>query len=261
MNEECLDGSETEIETVSSNGIFCPACFSNQTFDYAGSEFRGCSICSTIYAKDRRTTAVYDATYVAERYDRYPTTRPMSTLRYEVMMQVLNLYDALENGKKLVNPGRLLDVGYGNGDFIRVCSQRGWDAFGNDVNPTEYAGVRRVPLPGNANSNHYDVVTFFDALEHFEDLATVRWVSHFTDWIIASFPTVPPEFPYKTDWKHYRPGEHHLYFSANSLETIFSHNQRVAKVIYAGAPEDSIRGKRSDGWRNITTCVLRCHNA
>jgi hypothetical protein len=89
----------------------------------------------------------------------------------------------------------------------------------------------------------------------------VRWVSRYTDWIIASFPNPAPEFPYKLDWKHYRPGEHHLYFQPSSLERIFSFDERVAKLVYFGSPEDSIRGKRPDGGPNITTVALRCQNA
>jgi len=182
----------------------------------------------------------------------------MSILRYEVMMAALNLYKTVETGNH-IHPGLLLDVGYGNGDFIRVCQAYGWTSFGNDVNPTRYLGVCQVPLPGPDNPTRYQVVTFFDALEHFENLKQVRRLSHYTEWIIASFPTIPPEFPYKTEgYKHYRPGEHHLFFQPTSLETIFSVQGRQAKVVYFGGPEDRIRGKRADGGRNITTVVLRC---
>lgn len=260
MNEERL--SEAGQQALMSSPTSCPACLSWQTFEYSGGQFIGCNLCDTISAKDRRTTAVYDEAYVSLRYDRYPTTRPMSLLRYQVMMDVLNLHDALEAGEKTVQPGKLLDVGYGNGDFIRVCREHGWDAFGNDVNPTFYPGVVRVPLPSEPKwPNRYKVVTFFDALEHFEDLKSVRWVSHHTDWIIASFPNPAPEFPFKLDWKHYRPGEHHLYFQPTSLEKIFSFDERVAKLVYYGGPEDAIRGKGVGGGRNITTVALRCYDA
>lgn len=241
----------------------CPACLSWQTFEYSGCAFLGCHNCMTISAKDRHTTAVYDAEYVAQRYDRYPTTRPMSILRYRLMMGVLDTCEAMEEGRWTPRFGPLLDVGYGNGDFIRYCHERGWDAFGNDVNPTVYPGVRQVPLPdGERNSTHYRVVTFFDTLEHFETHEQVRRVSHYTDWIICSFPTVPPEFPYKTEgYKHYRPGEHHMYFEPQSLEAIFSFDERLARIVYIGHPEDSIRGKRPDGGPNITTVALRCYDA
>jgi hypothetical protein len=250
------------LDELAANFV-CPACFSNRVFDYGGSEFQGCHRCSTIAAKDRRTTAVYDRAYVAERYDRYPTTRPMSRLRLQIVNNVLRLYESLEAGTINVERGSILDVGYGNGDFIRLALASGWNAYGNDVNPTPYEGVRPVPLPdGQSNSDRYRVITFFDALEHFEDMAQVRQVSRFTDWIIASFPKPAPQFPYKTDgYKHYRPGEHHLYFEPWSLERIFSVEGRRAKLVYASHPEDSIRGKRSDGGPNITTCALRCYDA
>src|SRR3546814_16460864 len=62
-------------------------------------------------------------------------------------------------------------------DLIRHAFDNCWDAFGYDVNPTEYDGVRRVDLPFTPlpARERYRVITFFDALEHFEDL---RWAPH-----------------------------------------------------------------------------------
>jgi hypothetical protein len=238
----------------------CPACLGTWTYTYPGNEFGGCNSCKTIYALDRTTTAQYDSEYVSSRYDKYPTTHKMSALREEVLYTVLRLHEILPSGIALLNTGPLLDVGYGNGDFIRHCSTKGWTVFGNDVNPTEYKGVTRVELPNQRFwPRRYRVVTFFDALEHFENLEEARWVSHHTDWILVSFPQVPSDFPYQKDkWKHYRKGEHHLYFQPKSMEHIFTHDGVKAEIAYCGNPEDSIRGTLPDGKPNICTVALRC---
>ena len=239
----------------------CPACLSWCGFRYAGDEFQGCNTCGTIAAVNRRTTAQYDAAYVAARYERYQTTRPMSMLRLSALHAVLHLYESLEKGEEKVQRGPLLDVGYGNGDFIRVARSNGWDAYGNDVNLTEYPGVRRMDLPNKPGFPYrYRVITFFDALEHFEDLMEARWCSHASDWLFLSFPAIPDSFPFDKSWKHYRPGEHHLHFQPSGLERIFSHNGRIAEIVYQGSPEDTIRKRWDPGKPNIWTVALRCRS-
>lgn len=238
----------------------CPACLSWQTSRLAGDEFMQCNTCRTIAAVNRRTTAIYDAAYVAARYDRYRTTPTMSQVRVAVLEQVLRLYESLQEGSVLVNRGRLLDVGYGNGEFIRIARKAGWDAWGYDVNPTPYAGVRAARLPNEPNwPIRYRVITFFDSLEHFEDLTHARWVSHAADWLLLSFPAMPSSFPFEKEWKHYRPGEHHLYFDPEGLARVFSHNGRRAELVYRSNPEDCIRKPEGSG-PNIWTVALRCVN-
>jgi len=118
--------------------------------------------------------------------------------------------------------------------------------------------VRKASLPNLPDwPIRYRVITFFDALEHFEDLSHARWVSHAADWLLLSFPAVPSTFPFDTTWKHYRPGEHHLHFDPSRLTNIFSHNGVTAKLVYQGHPEDQIRKSTGDG-PNIWTVALRC---
>lgn len=218
-----------------------------------------CNNCGLISARDRKTTQVYDAQYVADRYDRYETTDQMSRLRYHILTSVLYQQETLPTGSNF-SSGKLLDVGYGNGSFIRECQRHGWTVEGADVNPTPYKGVKRVPLPTSPldRSEQYKVITFFDCLEHFEELAGVRRVAYNTDYLLLSFPYYPDWFAETPEkYKHYRPGEHHHWFTPRSLEMIFSVDGQKAEVVYCGTPEDSIRGKLSDGSDNILTCALK----
>lgn len=238
--------------------IRCPACL-HQGYEITGGQFQGCGNCGTVAARNRKTTAKYDAIYVASRYERYSTTNAMSELRLDLIHHLLSLYEGV--GSDIgYRYGRLLDVGYGNGAFIRAAKNDCWDAYGNDVNPTPYEGVRQVDLPNLPEwPVRYRVITFFDCLEHFEDLMEARWVSHHTDWLVLSFPQMPPNFPYEhKDWKHVRAGEHHLFFTPQSLAVIFSHGGVKAELVYQGNPEDSIRGKLPGGLPNICTAALRC---
>lgn len=233
----------------------CPVCRHHCVIDLG--QVSWCRHCEVYAANDRETTIRYDAEYVASRYDRYPTTEAMTELRLRVMETVIHLAETLPQGEPL-RYGRLLDVGYGNGSFIRGALRRGWDAYGYDVNPTEYRGVRRVPWP-KFDCEHYRAITFFDSLEHFEGLEPARGLADHADWIFLSMP-LPPYYFLTANWKHLRPGEHHFYFQdPKSFEPLFSSERAEAKVVYTETPEDTIRGRLSDGLPNIQTVALRVH--
>lgn len=237
----------------------CSVCPSPTGFVYDTKLFY-CPNCGITRAIDPTTTIAYDQEYVAQRYDRYETTKRMSHLRAAHLEQILHLHEVLSREPPYVLKGRLLDVGYGNGSFIRVCNELHWDAFGLDVNPTEYEGVRPITLQEAITGPRWRVVTFFDSLEHFEDLSVIRKIVQNTDWIMVSAPLPPKAFPkWVEGWKHYRPGEHHSYFSAAwSYEKLFQTKTHEALVRYVGTPEDIIRGKLSDGSDNIMTVALSC---
>lgn len=74
-------------------------------------------------------------------------------------------------------PGRLLDVGCGDGSFGRLMAHRGWEVIGLDpvivAAVTEPTGTGRLRLqPGGISdlteSDYFDVVTLWDVVEHVE---------------------------------------------------------------------------------------------
>jgi 2-polyprenyl-3-methyl-5-hydroxy-6-metoxy-1,4-benzoquinol methylase len=99
--------------------------------------------------------------------------------------------------------GTLLDVGCGTGDFVRLSISHGYRATGIDPDSRAIEAGRRfhggIPLcaMGAAeffaqNDRQYDVITFFEVLEHLEDprrfVETVK--HHLADrgWIALSVP-------------------------------------------------------------------------
>lgn len=237
--------------------VNCPICYGNAIL--WGPTIR-CQKCAGVSMTNRETTAVYDEEYVAKRYDTYPRLREMSKLRLAVIERAIEQYTDDYNHT-------LLDVGYGNGDFIRHARHFGWDAYGNDVNPTPYSGVRTRPLPETYHDEDYEVITFFDSLEHFENLGSVRLVARCAKYIVVSHPTIPRSFREWTSdvenpphWHHYRPGEHHYHFTPYTLAKLFTNGTSTATPIYIGNPEDEIRGALPTGEPNITTTILKIHN-
>ncbi len=168
---------------------------------------------------------VYDLEYVHSRYSFNKNVPSMSCLRLGYIMS------RLETGV-----GTLLDVGYGNGDFLRTAERAGFTVAGYDVDPAfPLEGIQRVD---SLFSGPWDLVTFFDSLEHFEDIYSLRDLQ--ARYILVSVPWCH----YKSDswfenWKHRRPGEHIWHFNEKALELFFA--DLGYRLIEVSAIEDAIR--------------------
>lgn len=209
----------------------CPICRGGDLSDH--DDLARCRTCGHVYQRDTTAVVRYDAEYL-KTYETYPRLA-MTCLRLGYL-------------KAHLETGRLLDVGHGAGDFVRMARDAGFDAFGHDIHGVD-VGIRESPLVGDET---WDVVTFFDSLEHFEDLAPVRSLARRARLILVSLPQTPPSFPDDRTWKHYKPGEHLHYFSLESLATLFNGHrlERISNV------EDAIR--RGPGGRpNIRTASFR----
>lgn len=156
--------------------------------------------------RDLTVQQVYDRNYLAERYvDIDDKVRELSEKRLEFLERFAP--QGWEAGGYV--RGRLLDFGCGTGRFVEAARAAGWDAFGYDlVSPFE-----RMPC------GPWDVVTFFDSLEHLPDPAgTIRNLN--PEWIMISVPECchPTDPDWFLAWKHRRPGEHLWHFSQQGLD-------------------------------------------
>jgi hypothetical protein len=194
-----------------------------------------CCVCAHIWETSLAVTATYDQDYIDARYEAYDTTEEMSHLRLGML-------------KAYVVRGRLLDVGYGNGSFVKLALKAGFKAYGFDVHGADFG----VPEAGLNSGDQWDAVTFFDSLEHIPDLAPIKDLAKRTDYVIVSYPCRPDDFPVDAwGWKHFRPGEHIHYFCGRSIAYLFGKT-----IKHAAALEDVIRGGRGKK-TNILTLVLR----
>ena len=220
----------------------CPVCDSSGVVEVVAANddtLSECVTCGHLFQSDLKVTQVYDKHYIEVRYDAYETTPLMSHLR-------LGIVTAVAHGPKL------LDVGYGNGDFIKAACKAGFDGFGNDVHGADY-GVKEIDLHADMLAQtKWDVVTFFDSIEHITTFEVIRDLGRRTHTIIVSIPRKPSYFPCELDWRHYRPGEHLHYFSTFSLQKLFA-PKWIRGISHA---EDVIRGKLRDGRPNIDTVIL-----
>jgi len=150
-------------------------------------------------------------------------------------------------------PKTLLDIGYGNGDFLSVASDIIEKCYGSDIDNTYHLpkNVTFVDIK-NMYENFYDVICLFDVLEHFDDIYDIRNLK--TDIFYVSLPNCC----YKSDewfneWKHRKPNEHLWFFNDCSLKNFF--DEIGYRCLVISNVEDIIR-KDSNNSPNILTGVF-----
>ena len=183
----------------------------------------------------------YDTDYVNSRYNSYGELGPrMAYLRLGHLVGSLGLI-----------PESIMDIGYGNGDFLKACKNIIKSCYGSDVSG--------YPLPANINfiqdpfSIEVDVITFYDVLEHFDDIYVIKNLK--CKYVVISVP----ECHYNSDnwfneWKHRRPDEHLWHFNKISLKN-FMLEIGFELINYTNI-EDVIR-KPGNDQTNILTGVLK----
>ena len=149
-------------------------------------------------------------------------------------------------------PDSILDVGYGIGDFVSVCSELVQDCYANDV-------TQEWPLPNNVHftsdifDRHYDAITFFDALEHFEDIYFLNKLD--CSYVCISLPNCHYfDDEWFSSWKHRKPNEHLWHFNENSLISFM--DSQGYDVVNICNIEDIIR-KNNLEYSNILTGVFK----
>ena len=148
-------------------------------------------------------------------------------------------------------PESLLDIGYGNGDFLRVASSIIPLTYGNDIST--------YPIPENSifiddpYNISIDVVTFFDVLEHFHNIYDIKLLN--AKYILISVPNCHYfSDNWFEDWKHRRPEQHFWHFNKESLINFM--DEIGYDVINTTNIEDTIRDNKMD-YDNILTGVFK----
>lgn len=149
-------------------------------------------------------------------------------------------------------PNKILDVGYGQGHFLNIAKDIIPHCYGSDI-------TNECPLPKNClfveniYDEFYDVVTFFDVLEHFENIYDIKNIK--SEYIVISTPWCN----YKNSdwfklWKHRRPDEHLWFFNNESLKKFMK--EINYEFINECNLEDTIR-KDNNNQPNILTAIFK----
>jgi SAM-dependent methyltransferase len=202
----------------------CPVCEGQSVFRHRNN-LSHCRDCRHIFQTDLRVSAVYGSDY-AHQYDTRPCGE-MSALRWNFIQRWL----------RLPAGGRILDIGYGNGAFLKHARRHGMEVFGLDVHNEDFG----IPTVDYNTGGDFDLICFFDSLEHFPEFDPLFGLR--ASNVIVSIPNAPDcllETP--EHWRHYKPGEHLHYFSRASLDVLMRKWGLDTKIA-DGFPEDELRGK------------------
>ncbi len=147
----------------------------------------------------------------------------------------------------------ILDVGYGNCAFLNASKNIIKNCFGSDI--SDYPVDENITRVDSIIDKHYNVICFFDSLEHFDDISIINKLD--CDYVFISVPWCH----YLSDewflnWYHRRPNEHLWHFNDKSLINFF--NENGYENIYIGNFEDTVRKNNSLGeYPNILSAIFK----
>ena len=190
-----------------------------------------------------KTAEVYDDSYFAKYRAMAFTDTALALNAFRASLVLRHLPAALERSITL------LDVGIGDGAFLSTMHpHRGWlEMFGCDINP---AGVAWLIETGQLGSyevvRHFDVMTFWDSLEHFRDPRVPLRAA--ADLVFVSIP-IFANADHVLRSKHFRKDEHFWYFTRDGFMQ-FAHGEGFDTV-------DILMTEVALGREDIETFVLR----
>lgn len=147
-------------------------------------------------------SGVYDQDY----FDRY---RAMSETPMAVALNRFRA-DLVRRHGGVSEEITLLDVGIGDGAFLRALEGERWiRRYGADVNPAGISYLEQLGQLGSLEES-YDVVTFWDSLEHIRD---PRWALKAAAGVALVSIPIFSGVEHVLASRHYRPDEHFWYFT------------------------------------------------
>jgi len=138
---------------------------------------------------------------------------------------------------------KILDVGAGTGDFLKVCKTNSWEIFGSEPD----SGARNIAAKKGVNlekdlskfqNQQFDVITLWHVLEHVENLqeyiTTLKRLLTENGRLIIAVPNFKSydAIKYKEFWAAFDVPRHLWHFSETSISKLFSYeNMKVEKIL------------------------------
>lgn len=138
---------------------------------------------------------------------------------------------------------KVLDVGAGTGDFLKVCKMNSWEIFGSEPD----SGARNIAAKKGVNlekdlskfqNQQFDVITLWHVLEHVENLqeyiTTLKSLLTENGRLIIAVPNFKSydAIKYKEFWAAFDVPRHLWHFSKTSISKLFSYeNMKVEKIL------------------------------
>lgn len=217
----------------------CPVCHgfnSKYLFSVKKGQLISCQTCDLVYYTPRPSVQELELFYASEDYRSEFAQSLMSgeafaRQRYSQFEQSLNKYQSnfLRHSSR-----RLLDIGCGTGDFLRVAKENGWHISGIEISAQATRTANQM-LEGeyvqsgdlftlNLTEESYDVITIYHVIEHLIDpvemLQEIFRLLQPKGIVFIETPNiggVGAKFK-KEHWSQIKPPEHISYFQPSSLK-------------------------------------------
>lgn len=114
----------------------------------------------------------------------------------------------------IVSGPTICDVGIGCGAFVSAMKAAGHKISGYDINPAGVDWLKKFGFYRDPHKRRVDVLTFWDVLEHIEDMETI--LSCARKWVFVSMP-IYQNMHHCILSRHFRPDEHCHYFTRDGF--------------------------------------------
>jgi SAM-dependent methyltransferase len=187
----------------------------------------------------------YPDEYYAHRDDASPT--PWQRLVRFFGMRVRS------GEPKFEAPGRMLDVGCGTGDALRMYKAKGWDVLGiNFSSTTEKRGDILLGdfLTLNLPVDHFDYVRLNHTLEHLPDpIATLKKIRQ----LLKPGGTLMIGVPNSSSWAYRLFGQHWWYYGVPLH--LYTFNRHSLEALLRRCGFDSLRFRLNSDYAGITGSI------
>ena len=197
-----------------------------------------CLRCGLYFTVPRPANDKIGAYYNSHEYYSHQENNKRFIPKLYERVKSINLKIKYKIATEGVNGTKLLDIGCGVGDFLRIMEQNGWEASG--IEPSETAKIiarKRVKAQLYApqeirllSNESFDLITLWHVLEHVDNLKDEviqlkRLLKTGGRLVLAlpNFKSFDAQF-YKQYWAAYDVPRHLYHFSKLSLVNIFTNN-------------------------------------
>ncbi|MBQ0129877.1 MAG: methyltransferase domain-containing protein [bacterium] len=197
-----------------------------------------CEDCGLLYTTPKPSDEKLGDYYKSEAYYSHQENKKGFIPRVYEAVKSVNLKHKIAIATQGKEPGRLLDIGCGVGDFLHYAEQNGWQCTGAE--PSEDASSiakkrikAEIMLPKDLEKlpdESFDVITMWHVLEHVSDL---QWQVNQLNRLLKKGGRLVIALPnfrsydaqyYKDKWAAYDVPRHLNHFSQDSIAKIFNIN-------------------------------------
>ena len=194
-----------------------------------------CLNCGLLYTMPRPDKEKIGAYYKSEAYYSHQENKKGFIPKVYERVKSINLKHKYRLATNGMQPGKLLDIGCGVGDFLHTAEMHGWECIG--VEPSEDAkAIAQKRMKGKIIASEelegfpdgaFDVITMWHVLEHVDDL---KWQVAQLQRLVKPSGRVVIAVPnyksydgqyYKEHWAAYDVPRHLNHFNRITLSKIF----------------------------------------